>query len=109
MARVQLRELPLAMRRLALGLVRGVPLPLLRPVAEAAGADPLGLQRVDAPQKACEEAGGVAANLVPAQREVVEPVEQHREPVRCTNRGEERVQPGLERVLAKETLGGGLV
>ena len=44
-----------------------------------------------------------------AQRQLVEAVEQDRQPVRTAHRGEEGVEPGLERVLAQQPLGGPLV
>src|SRR5436190_20243554 len=53
--RVKLRELPLALGSDPLGSPLRLPLALLGPVAQAAGGDPLGLQRIDAPQEPGEK------------------------------------------------------
>ena len=75
----------------------------------AAGSNRLGLEQVDPPQQARQQARGVAADLMPAQGQLVNAVEQDREPVGETDGGEERVEAGLERVLAQQRLGGLLV
>ena len=107
--RVQVRELALALGSLALGRTLRLALALLGPVAQPAGGDPLRLQGVDAAQEPGQEPGRVAADLVPAQRQVVEPVEQHRQPIGGAHRGEEGVEPRLERVLSEQALGDDLI
>ena len=104
MTGVELSELALTPRSLALGRTLRLTLPLLGPVAQAARGYPLRLQRVDATQEPCQEPRRVAADLVPSQRKLVEPVEQHRQPVRGTDGGEERIQPRLQRVLPEQAL-----
>ena len=49
------------------------------------------------------------ADLVAAKRQVVDAVEQDRQAVGGGDRGEERIEPGLDRVLAKDALGDLLV
>ena len=73
------------------------------------GRDRLGLHGVDPLKQPRQEAAGVAADLVAAQREVVEPVEHEGEPVGGRDGLEERVEPGLDRVRAQEALGDRLV
>ena len=109
MARVELGELRLARGALALGGARRGALAAQRPLAQRLGLDRLGLEDVDAAQQAGEQPGRVAADLVAAQRQIVDAVEQDREPVAEADRGEERVEPRLDRVLAQQSLGGLLV
>ena len=53
--------------------------------------------------EAREQRRRVAADLVAAQRQVVDPLEQQRQPVgRCVTAREERVEPGLERLVAQQ-------
>ncbi len=79
----------------------GLPLALLGPVTQPARADPLGLQRIDSPQQPGEQARWIASDLVAAEREVIEMVEQQRQPVREPDGRKERVEPRLQRVLAR--------
>ncbi len=62
------------------------------------------LQRVDPRQQARQQPGRVAADLVAAQRQRVEAVEQDREPLRPPEHVEEGVEPGRLGVLAQEAL-----
>ena len=103
--RVQVRELPLALGSLALGRALRLALALFGPVAQPAGGDPFRLQGVDAAQEPGEQPSRVTADLVPAQRQLVEPVQQHRQPVGGADGGEEGVEPRLESVLSKQPLG----
>ncbi len=108
-ARVQLRELPLAAGALLLLRDRRLPLALLGPVAKPAGADSLGLQGVDSPQQAGEQARRVAADLVPPEGQVVQMVEEQRQPIREPDGREEGVESRLQGVLAQQPPGGRLV
>ena len=104
-ARVQVRELPLAAGALAAPARSPPPARAPRPSrASLPGVIRLGLQGVDSPQQAGEQARRVAADLVPAQRQVVQTVEQHRQPVREPDGGEEGVESRLQRVLAQQPL-----
>ena len=105
----QVGELDLALGALALGRRGRGPLRGNRPVAQGRRRHRLGLQEVDAAQQPREQPGRVAADLVAPQRQVVEAVEQDREAVGRRDRGEERVEPGLGRVLAQQILGSLLV
>ena len=108
-ARVELGELDLAPRPFALGRALRLLVARCGPVAQPLGADQLELQQVDAPQETGQEPGRIAADLVPAERQVVDAVEQDREPVGGRDRGEERIEPGLDRVLAQHLFGDLLV
>ena len=108
-AGVHLRELDLTGGPLPLRLRRRIPSPSLGPVAEAARRDGLGLQGVHPAEQPRQEAGRVAADLVPSERQLVQPVEEDGETVRGANRVEERIQARLERILAKQPLGRVLV
>src|SRR3954454_8298434 len=76
----------------------------LGPAAEVLRADHLLLEQVDALDKAGEEWGGVATDLVAAQRKVVDALQQQREPVSRAHRREQRVNPRLERLVAQDPL-----
>ncbi len=105
MARVELGELDLALGALAVRGRRRGPLLRHRPLPQRGRCHGLRLQQVDATQQPAEQAGGVAADLVAAQRQIVETVEQHGQAVGRADGGEERIEPGLGRVLAQERLG----
>ncbi len=107
--RVEVGELDLAPGVLALARVGGGALALDGPAAQARGRHRLGLDHVDALQQAGEQAAGVAADLVAAQGQVVEAVEHEGEPVGGRDGLEERVEAGLDRVLAQQALGDRLV
>ena len=109
MAGVEVGELTLAGRALALPDVGCLALGPLGPVPQLGGGDALGLHRVDSTEQPGQQPCRVAADLVPAQREVVEAVEEHREAVGGPDGGEERVEPRLQRVLAEQSLRHGLV
>ena len=101
--RVELGELELTPRGLPGGLVRRL-LRLPGPQLQPRRADPFGLQRVDPREQPGQQGGGVAADLVAAQRQLVEPVEQHRQALRGAQHVEERVEAGGLGVLAQEPL-----
>ena len=63
------------------------------------------LQQVDPAQEPCQEPGRVAADLVAAQRQVVDAIEQDRQAVGRGDGREERVEPRLDRMLAQDPLG----
>jgi hypothetical protein len=104
-ALVQLRELQLPPRGLALRRAASLAFALRRPSAEDRGADRLGLEDIDSLQKPCQQPRRVAADLVPAQGQVRKPVEQHRQAIGGPHRREERIQAGLDRVLTQQPLG----
>ena len=89
---VELGELALAAGRLALGLVAGSALMLTGLGLYRLGPGPLGLQLIDAGQQQGEQPSRVAANLVAAQRQLVEPIQQHRQSLRRP----EHVEKGIE-------------
>jgi len=62
------------------------------------------LERVDPLQQAGHQAGRVAADLVLAQRQLIEPVKQHRQSLRPPQHLEERIEPRGIGVLAQQTL-----
>ncbi len=101
---VEVGELALAPRRLALGLVAGGGLPRPRPLGERRRSHPFGLQPVDPGQQPGQQTGRVAADLVPAQRQPVEAVEQQRQPLAPAQHVEEGVEPGLLGVVAQDPL-----
>ena len=102
---VDLAELDLAEGLLTIGATCGSALHRPSAVAEIRRADPLGLERIDALEQAGEQAGGIAADLVPAQRQIIEPVEHQGEPVGGGGRLEEGIDAGLERVVPQHPLG----
>ncbi len=98
---VDLGELPLARRRIKVGVVLHRA-EALGPLAKALGGDPCRLQRVDPIDDPGEEPGGVPADLVPAQGQLVEPLEQQRQPLGGGQRLEEGVESCLGRVLVQQ-------
>ncbi len=101
---VELGELDLAPGRLARGLVAGFGLGGTGAFGEAGRPDAVRLERVDPRQQPGQQAGRVAADLVAAQRQLVEAVEQHRQPLGGAEDVEEGVEPGRLGVLAQEPL-----
>ena len=90
---VELGELALA--RAALRQRRG-------PRRVVGGGDELVLEPVDALDDRAQGGARVAAQVVVAQRQVVDPLEQHGEPVGGADRRDERVEPRLERLVVQE-------
>ena len=72
------------------------------PAAVLVGGDHRVLEAVDPRDDAGEQRGRVAAEVVQAQRELVDVVEQHREAVGGRDRGDERVEPRLERLVVQQ-------
>lgn len=101
----EIGELKLAQRRLPRAAIAAAPLRRPRVVAKLGWADPRLLERVDPFQEAREQPRGIAADLVPSQRELVDAVEQDREPVGRAHHLEEGVDPTFKRVIAEELLG----
>ena len=108
-AGVELGELDLAPRALTLRRAARLAIARRGPVAQALRAHALQLQQVDPAQEPRQEPRGVAADLVPAQGQVLDSGEHDREPIGRGDRGEERIEPGLDRMVAKEPLGDLLV
>ncbi len=100
-----LAELDLAQCHLAVGAAGRPPLGGAGPVAQLGRPDSLRLQRVDALEQTREQTRRIAADLVAAKGQLVEPVEQHGQPIRRPRQLEEGIDPGLERILAKQSLG----
>jgi hypothetical protein len=100
---VHARELGLPPRVGARGVVARTRLEPFRVRAVLARPDHLVLQPVDAREDARQERRGVAADLVPAQRQVVDPLEQQRQAVRARDRLEQRIDPRLHRLVPQET------
>ena len=99
---VQAGELALALRPGARGVaarLRGEP---VRVAAVVVGGDHLVLEAIDPRHEAGEQRRGVAANLVVAQGQVVDALEQKGEPVGRGHRGEEGVDAGLERLVLQQ-------
>ena len=101
---VELGELDLAPRRLVLGFVARFLGLAPGPLGEGGRTDPFGLQPVYPRQQARQEPGRVAADLVPAQRQRVEAVEQDRQPLRPPEHVEEGIEPRRLGVLAQQPL-----
>ena len=91
----QLGELALARAARVVGQRR-------RPRAVVRGADQLVLEPVDPADDRAERGARVAAQVVVAQRQVVDALEQHRQPVGGGDRRRERVQPRLQRLVAQQ-------
>ena len=101
---IQRRELAFPPRALAGRLVaRRLPA-FGGPGGQRFGVDRLRLQRVDAAQEPRQESGRVSADLVVAQRQLVDSVEQHRQPLGRPDGLEERVQSRLGGVVAQQAL-----
>ena len=109
MDRVELGELALALGRVALRLVARLAGQLVRPAAEALGADRGGLQGVNPADHARQQPGRVAPDLVAAERQVVDAVEQDSQPLGRAQGLEERVHARLGRMLAQQAHGGDAV
>ena len=60
------------------------------------------LEPVDALDDRAQRGARVAAQVVVAQRQVVDPLQQHGQPVGGADRRHERVEPGLERLVAQQ-------
>ncbi len=96
-----LAELDLAQRNLAIGAPAGTTLGGAGAIPQVRRTDPLCLERVDPLEQPGEQSGGVAADLVAPQGQIVEAIEHQREPIRRAGDLEERIDAGLERVLAQ--------
>ena len=104
---VDLGELALALGGVELGAIaagQG-----LGPLAEPLGAHRGSLERVDSPHDPGQQPGGVAADLVTAQRQLVAAVEQHRQALGGGEALDERVQAGLGGVLGQQPHSAGAV
>ena len=75
---------------------------LLRPASEPLRRHPGGLERVDPVDDPGQQPSRVPADLVPAQGQLVDPVQQHREPLGGAERLEERVELRLGGVLPQQ-------
>ncbi len=106
-AREELGELDLAPSRVALGVaaaVGRVALEVGGPGPQRVRAHPLALERVYALEQARQQARRVAADLLAAQRQLVDALEQDREAVGGADGLEEGVEAGVGRVLAQQAL-----
>ena len=101
---VDVRELELALCVRALVVGRDGRRAVLGPAAEVLGSHHLLLQLVDALDEPRQKRRRVAADLVAAQRQVVDPLEQQRQPVGGADGREQRVEAGLERLVAQDPL-----
>ena len=97
---VELGEFPLPGDGIPLG--RGCTGLLVGPAPEPLGRHPRGLQRVDAIDDAREQARRISADLVPAQGQLVDPVEQHGQPLGRAQGLEEGVDLGLGGMFAQD-------
>jgi hypothetical protein len=97
---VDLRELPLPRGGVALR-ARAARL-FLGPTREALGGDPRGLEGVDPVDDTGEQTSGITADLMSAQGQLVDAVEQHCEALGGAQRLEERVDLRFGRVLAEQ-------
>ena len=102
---VDLSELPLARRRVKVGLSRLTGAEALGPLPEPLRGHPGGLQGVDPIDDPRQEPGGVAADLVAAQGQLVEPLEQQGKALGGRQRLEEGIEAGLCGVLAQQPRG----
>ena len=92
---VDLGELALPGGRVALRLA--LARLLLRPASEPLRRHPCGLERVDPVDDPGQQPSRVPADLMPAQGQLVDPLQQHREPLGGAERLEERVELRLGR------------
>ena len=99
---VQARELELAAGVNPLGVRLAGATELGRVATVVAAGDQLVLQAIDTRDEARQERCRVAADLVAAEGQVVDPVEHQRQPVGRRHRGEERVEPGLDRLVVQD-------
>jgi hypothetical protein len=93
----QLAELALAGGARPLGLAER-----RRPGGVVLAGDELVLEAVDPADDRAEHRARVAAQVVVAQRQIVDALEQHREPVGRGDRRGERVDAGLERLVVQQ-------
>ena len=105
---VDLRELELALGGHPLGVALGGLREGLGVCAVVLGARHLVLQAVDAVHEAAQQRSRVAADLVVAQRQLVDPLPEHRHSVRAGDGREEGVEPRLERLVLEQPSGEGL-
>ena len=92
----------LALARGARAIGRALLGQLRRPGRVVARRDQLVLEPVDPLHDRAEQRARVAAQVVRGERQLVDPLEQHREPVRGGDGRGERVDAGLERLLAQQ-------
>ena len=85
-----------------LALAVGLGAERLRPRAVVLVRDELVLEAVDAGDDRAEQLARVAADVVRGERQLVDPLEQHREAVRGRDRRRERVEPCLERLVVQD-------
>jgi hypothetical protein len=97
---VEAGELALAVGVGALGIGRGGK--PLGPVLQLLRRHQLVLEPVDARDEAGQQRRRIAADLVVAQRQLADPVEQERQAVGGGGGSEERVDAGLERLVAQQ-------
>ena len=93
------RELALARGALVAGGQGG------RPAGELGRGHHRVLEAVDACDHAAQQDGRVAEEVVQAQRQLVDAVEQHRQPVGRRGGHDERVEPRLERLVVEQARG----
>ena len=105
---VDLRELELARGGHPLGVALGRLREGLGVRAVVLSARHLVLQAVDAVHEAAQQRCRVATDLVVAQRQLVDPLPEHRHSVRAGDGREEGVEPRLERLVLEQPSGEGL-
>jgi len=101
---VELCELALSPGRLAGGVLTRLGFFFAGAGLDCLGSNRICLQRIDALQQASEQPRRVAADLVAAQRQLLEPVEQHRQPLGAAEHVEEGVEARRIGVLAQQPL-----
>ena len=99
---VEAGELELAVGPGPRGVALGVGGEPLRIAAQVGGGHHLVLQPVDARDEARQERRRIAADLVVAQRQLTDALEQQREPVGRRDGRQEGIDAGLERLVLKE-------
>jgi hypothetical protein len=99
---VEVGELALALGGVARGLFGGTGSQLLGPLQKALRPYCRRLQRVDPADQPRQQPGGVAADLMAAQRQLVDAVEQHRQPLGGAEALQEGVEARLGGVLAQQ-------
>ncbi len=92
---VDRREFALLLRRLPIGERR-------RPFRVLLDRDELGLEPVDALDERRQQRGRVALEVVAAQRQLVDALEEQREPVRPAGRRREWIESGGRRLAAQQ-------
>jgi hypothetical protein len=73
-----------------------------RPARDLLGGDHRVLEAIDPRDHRGQQRGRAALEVVPLQRELVDALEQHGEAVGGRDRDDERVEPGLERLVAQQ-------